>query len=97
VSNARDRAAKLRRRDAPPPEETPVPKQRPEPPKKVRQTVDISGERHLQLAAWKFDTALTLGRSRLSVQDVLSATIDVLLDDEQMARRVRARLEEQEE
>lgn len=40
------------------------------------------------------ETALALGRTTLSGQDVLVTTINVLLDDETVARRVRARLEE---
>jgi hypothetical protein len=95
MSNARDRAAALRKRDAPEPEpEKPVTPP-PAPPKKVRQTFDLPGARHQELAAWKLETALALGRSQLSVQDILSAMVDVLLTDDIVARRVRARLEAQ--
>lgn len=63
-------------------------------PAAVRQTVDITGEQHQALNAWKLETALALGRSRpLTTQDALAAMVAVLLDDESVARRVRARLE----
>lgn len=97
MSSARDRAAALRKRDQPAPEEAPAPEQ-PTPPRRtrpVRQTVDLTPEQHAALAAWRLDTALALGRTRLTTQDVLAAAVAVLLDDEQVARRVRARLEAQ--
>jgi len=99
VTSARDRAAALRKRDAPEPavEETPAPATRPAPTKKVRQTVDLPGERHQALATWRLETAVALGRTRLTTQDVLSAMVDVLLDDPGTARRVRARLEQQDQ
>lgn len=96
MSSARDRAAQLRKRDQPETEETP--KQRPAPPQRtrpVRQTVDLAPDRHAELAAWRLDTALQLGRTRLTTQDVLSAAVEALLEDETVARRVRARLEDQ--
>lgn len=94
MSTARDRARQIRQRDAPVEEQAPAPRERPAPPAKVRQTVDLTGVRHLELGAWRLDTALQLGRTRLTTQDVLAAAVDVLLDDDMVARRVRARLEE---
>lgn len=65
--------------------------------RKVRQTVDLTQDNHKALATWRLDTAVTLGRTRLTTQDVLRAAIDVLLADEATARRVRIRLEEIQE
>lgn len=95
MSTARDRAAQLRKRDQPAPEpEQPAPAP-PVRPAKVRQTVDLTGDQHAALAAWRLDTALQPGRTRLTTQDVLAAAVAVLLDDEQVARRIRAHLESQ--
>ncbi len=97
MTSARDRAAALRKRDAPPPpaeEEKPTTPPRAPRTRPVRQTVDLAPHRHHELAAWRMETALALGKSRLTTQDVLSAAVDVLLDDPTVARRVRARLEE---
>lgn len=65
--------------------------------RKVRQTVDLTQDNHKALATWRLDTAVTLGRTRLTTQDVLRAAVDVLLADEATARRVRIRLEEIQE
>jgi hypothetical protein len=94
MSTARDRAAQLRKRDQPAvePEPAPAPPVRPA---KVRQTVDLTGDQHAALAAWRLDTALQLGRTRLTTQDVLAAAVAVLLDDDTVARRIRAHLESQ--
>ncbi len=64
-------------------------------PEKVRQTVDLTGARHQDLARWKLETALALGRgaAEVSTQAVLAAAVDVLLDDPRVARAVRVRLE----
>lgn len=105
MSDARSRAQSLRARSAKAAEaesardETPAPATRPTDTagKKVRQTVDLTIDRHKGLGAWRLDTALALGRTRLTTQDVLAAAVDVLLTDEQMQRRVRFRLEEIEQ
>lgn len=96
MSASRDRIAKLQARraetDAPPPD--PVPAADPAGSgKKVRQTVDLSAERHAELAMWRIDAAVRLGRSTLSNQDTLRALVEVMLEDEATARRVRAKLE----
>lgn len=62
--------------------------------KPVRQTVDISPARHVALAQWRMETAVQLGRTRLSAQEVLSSLIGVLLTDETVARRLRVFLED---
>jgi hypothetical protein len=73
---------------------TPAP---PAPAKDVRQTVDLPHARHLAFAAWRMETAVQLGRSRLTTQDALSAMVQVVLTDEVVARRVRAFLEAADE
>lgn len=103
MSTARDRARSLRARDEKPAEDDSAPAEIPAPAvtggkvRKVRQTVDLVPEQHKALAAWRLDTALALGRTRLTTQDVLAAAVDVLLADDAVARRVRYRLEEIEE
>lgn len=97
MSTAKDRAASLRKRDAP---AEPEPEVKPEAPADtattVRQTVDITTRRHAQFAAWRMETALALGRNRLSVQDALAALVDAVLFDETVARHVRVQLERPE-
>lgn len=104
MTSARDRAAALRKRDAPPPAAEPeVPTERERlqeirdqaDARKVRQTVDLTRARHQALAVWRLETAVALGRTRLTTQDVLAAAVDLLLDDPTVARRIRAHLEEQ--
>lgn len=104
MSSARDRARSLRDRAAAAAEAesaraeaAPAVRPAEDAGRKVRQTVDLTLDRHKQLGAWRLDTALALGRTRLTTQDVLSAAVDVLLTDESVARRVRHRLEEIEE
>jgi hypothetical protein len=61
--------------------------------KDVRQTVDLPHARHLAFAAWRMETAVALGRSRLTTQDALTAMVETVLADEVVARRVRAFIE----
>ena len=63
-------------------------------PAKVRQTVDLTGEADAAFAAWRLDAALNLGRRRLTTQAALAALVDVLLADQQVARRVLKHLED---
>lgn len=90
---AADRAKALRDRKAKP-DETPR-EPRPARTKPVRQTVDLTPQQHAALGVWRLETALALGLGRLSTQDILAAAVAVLLDDEMVARRVRARLEQE--
>jgi hypothetical protein len=97
---AAERARAMRQRARPtdvPTEGTgpndPVPAATRAPAKDVRQTVDLPHPRHLAFAAWRMETAVQLGRSRLTTQDALSAMVEVVLTDEVVARRVRAFLE----
>lgn len=100
MSDARSRARSLRERAEKAAEadseaaEKAEAKTRPTGNRKVRQTVDLREDKHQGLAAWRLDTTLALGRTRLTTQDVLRAAVDVLLTDDAMARRVRLRLEE---
>lgn len=90
---AADRARALRDRKAKTdPEEAPV-SPRPVRTKPVRQTVDLTPEAHVALGTWRLETALALGMGRLSTQQVLAAAVAVLVEDEMVGRRVRARLE----
>lgn len=61
----------------------------------VRQTVDLTGQRHLDLALWKMETAIEQRRppKEISTQVVLAALVDVMLDDPRVGRAVRRRLE----
>lgn len=90
----RARALAIRKRDQqaaePEPEPTPPPPRAK--PRMVRQTVDLTPELHSELAAWRLDTALTLDRGRLTTQEVLYTLVELMLDDETVARRVRAKL-----
>jgi hypothetical protein len=62
-------------------------------PDKVRQTFDVSGRDHLRAAALRMETAVTLGRTQLTAQDFYSAMLAEVLDNDDVARRVRLRLE----
>lgn len=97
MSTARDRAARIAKRDTPAAEETgPAPEIRAQadPRKKVRQTVDLTHQRHMELAAWRMETALALGRTRITTQEVLAAAVEAILRDPTVARHVRAQLED---
>src|SRR4051794_29521760 len=99
MTSARDRAAALRKRDVPAaapaePEPAPAARRVADPDRKVRQTVDLTHRRHLDLARWRNETAAELEIARLSTQEVLAVLVDLVLEDEQVARRLRRRLEQ---
>jgi hypothetical protein len=60
--------------------------------KPVRSTVDLAPTHHVQLKAWCGETAVEVGRARVTTQDVMRALVIRLLTDEALARKVRADL-----
>jgi hypothetical protein len=58
----------------------------------VRQTVDLTVERHNELAAWRTEARQHLELVRLTNQEVLRELVGLLLTDETVARRLRGRL-----
>lgn len=57
--------------------------------KPIRSTVDLPPTRHAALKAWCGETAVEIGRSRVTTQDVMRALVDRLLTDETLARTIR--------
>ena len=62
--------------------------------KPVRITLDLPPATHQQLAQWCTDAAVDLGRARVPAVEVFRAFLDELADDEELANRIRARLEQ---
>lgn len=56
--------------------------------KDVRRTVDLSPSQHRSLDIWQRQAADALGYARVTGQEVLSALVDLLLDDQQVSSRV---------
>ena len=54
----------------------------------VRRTVDLSPSQHRSLDIWQRQAADALGYARVTGQEVLSALVDLLLDDQQVSGRV---------
>jgi len=63
--------------------------------KPIRSTVDLAPMRHAQLKAWCGETAVQLGKSRVTTQDVVRAMVERLLTDETFARNIRADLKKE--
>lgn len=57
--------------------------------KPVRCTVDIPAGRFARVKAWQGETAVQLGRSRVTNQDLLETLVERLLTDETLARKIR--------
>lgn len=60
----------------------------------VRKTVDLDHAVNARLTHWQVTAASSLGRSRVTFQDVASTLIDELLADGDFADRLTARLRE---
>lgn len=60
--------------------------------KNIRRTVDLSPDQHDRLEIWQRQTARQLGRARVSGQEVLSTLVDRLLEDDDLAREIRAKI-----
>ena len=58
--------------------------------KTVRRTVDLSPVQHRALDKWQSELADRLGLARVTGQDVMSALVDQVLADEQLARHIAA-------
>lgn len=56
--------------------------------KNVRRTVDLSPIQHRALDTWQSQLADRLGLARVTGQEVLSALVDRLLSDEQLAAHI---------
>ena len=56
--------------------------------KDVRRTVDLSPAQHRRLDVWQREAADQLGYARVTGQEVLSALVDLLLDDADVAVQV---------
>lgn len=57
--------------------------------KPVRSTVDLAPARHAALKSWCGETAVEIGRSRVTTQDVMRVLVARLLTDETFARQIR--------
>ncbi len=64
--------------------------------KPVRSTLDLSPARHRAFQQWLNESAVQLGRSRLTKQQVLDALVGRLLTDETLSRLILADLRETE-
>jgi hypothetical protein len=88
----REKAARLQQRQTETAEDRPA---RPAPTaaavhtKPVRSTVDLPPVQHAALKSWCGETAVEIGRSRVTTQDVLRALVARLLTDETLARKIR--------
>ena len=96
MSTAADRIKANAARFRPPP--APVEEQPAEPPteaprravreKDVRRTVDLSPAQHRRLDVWQREAADNLGYARVTGQEVLSALVDLLLDEPDISAQV---------
>lgn len=90
----RAKAARLRERRAAPEEQPPATTPRVRA-KAIRKTVDLPPQRYSDLTKWCAETAVELGVSRITGQDVLNALVAQLLTDETLAGRIRDKLDKE--
>lgn len=57
--------------------------------KRVRSTIDLSPMRHAALKTWCNETAVEIGKTRVTTQDVMQALVARLLTNETFSRQVR--------
>ena len=97
MSTAADRIKANAARFRPPPapvEEQPAEPSPAEAPRKavrekdVRRTVDLSPAQHRRLDVWQREAADSLGYARVTGQEVLSALVDLLLDEPDVSAQV---------
>lgn len=62
--------------------------------KPVRSTLDLPPATHRDLQAWLGESAVRLGRARVTKQDVLEALVKRLLTDETLTKLILADLKE---
>jgi hypothetical protein len=63
--------------------------------KPVRSTLDLPPAVHRDLQAWLGESAVRLGRARVTKQDVLEALVRRLLHDETLAKLILSDLKDQ--
>jgi hypothetical protein len=64
--------------------------------KPVRSTLDLPPAVHRDLQAWLGESAVRLGRARVTKQDVLEALVRRLLQDETLTKLILADLKERQ-
>ena len=64
--------------------------------KPVRSTLDLSPAMHRDLQGWLGESAVRLGRARVTKQDVLEALVRRLLQDETLTKLILADLKERQ-
>jgi hypothetical protein len=63
--------------------------------KPIRSTVDLPAGEHARVRAWRGETAVKLGRARVTTHDVQKALVHLLMTDETLALAIRDELDAQ--
>lgn len=82
------KAARIKDKKAVPATPTPASRRKVVRADAVRVTVDLAPTQHRALQTWTADAAETLGRARVTKQDVLTALVARLLDDPGLADQI---------